>query len=273
VETTIEKVRKGRQQCETHDSFVVQDTRGQEWRGRTLVIASGVKDQFPDLPGYADNWPANIHQCLFCDGHERSQSSKGILAYPRLNMFYIKMATMAHFQSFPPGQGHDLSYPPPPSKVTVYTSGPANPDNDAELATGLKIVAAHGIKVDERPIVRLEPDAKEGVHIHFDQSESIHTGFLVHKPSVEPSSISKSLISELGLKTASSPFNTNIVVSPPFNMTEVPGVFAVGDVATPMTHVTVAMSMGSATAGGVAHFCNDLDDELALKKWKESSRM
>jgi thioredoxin reductase len=273
VDANIEKVRKERRQQGEflYDSFVVEDTQGRTWSGRTLVLATGVKDMFPHLPGYAENWPSSIYQCMFCDGHERHHLPKGMLAYPRLTPMYIKFATMAHFLSIPPGSAQDPAFLSKASTVTVFTNGVANPDNDDELAKGLETLAAHRIKVDERPIVKLVPDAKEGVHVHFSDSESAYMGFLVHKPSTQPSKLTLSIIDQLGLTTASSPLGTYIATSPPFNQTVVPGVFAVGDIGTPIAHTTTAISAGALGAAGVSHHCNDLDDEIALKRYRGDS--
>jgi thioredoxin reductase len=43
----------------------------------------------------------------------------------------------------------------------------------------------------------------------------------------------------------------DILTTPPFYETSVPGVFAVGDCATPLKAVTPAVSMGSLAAGGL----------------------
>ena len=82
------------------------------------------------------------------------------------------MATVAHFESLPPGAGHDATFPPTPSKVTVFTNGPANPHNDKEITRGLHILAGHGITVDERPIQKLVRDPKEGLHVRFPGESS-----------------------------------------------------------------------------------------------------
>jgi len=272
IETSIEKVNTEQRQAhkQSYNAFVVEDTKGQRWSGRTLVLATGVKDILPDLTGYAENWPSNIYQCMFCDGHERYHLPKGILAYPKLTSMYIKFATMAHFLSQTPGSAHGLASLPKPSTVTVFTNGAANPDNDEELAKGLEILAAHGIKVDQRPVARLVPDPKEGVHVHFSDSESVYMGFVVHKPWTQPSKLTTSIIEQLGLTMSSSPIGTYISANPPLNSTAIPGVFAVGDVGTPIAHLTMAMSGGAAAAAGVSHYCNDLDDQVALQRYREN---
>lgn len=54
VETAITKISK------MNGNFVAQDEVGGEWRGRAVVLATGVKDTFPNLPGYTENWPESM---------------------------------------------------------------------------------------------------------------------------------------------------------------------------------------------------------------------
>jgi gliotoxin/aspirochlorine biosynthesis thioredoxin reductase len=43
-----------------YDGFQVVDHKGREWTGRKLVLATGSKDIFPPVEGYAENWPHNM---------------------------------------------------------------------------------------------------------------------------------------------------------------------------------------------------------------------
>lgn len=36
--------------------FHAVDVSGKKWHGKKLVLASGVRDVFPDIPGYAECW-------------------------------------------------------------------------------------------------------------------------------------------------------------------------------------------------------------------------
>lgn len=53
VRTTVSRVAQiqGPKTC-----FSVVDIAGREWSGRKLVLATGVSDILPDIPGYADGW-------------------------------------------------------------------------------------------------------------------------------------------------------------------------------------------------------------------------
>lgn len=49
--------------------FVVHQDGGVE-RSKALVLATGVRDALPDIPGVAEAWGKEIAHCPFCHGHE-----------------------------------------------------------------------------------------------------------------------------------------------------------------------------------------------------------
>lgn len=52
------------------DGFTVTDTNGRVERSVGLILATGVRDQLPDIPGLADAWGKEVAHCPFCHGHE-----------------------------------------------------------------------------------------------------------------------------------------------------------------------------------------------------------
>lgn len=45
--------------------FVVTDAEGKAWTGRKLVLATGVSDVLPDVPGYESCWVNGMYAALF----------------------------------------------------------------------------------------------------------------------------------------------------------------------------------------------------------------
>ncbi|OQV05693.1 hypothetical protein CLAIMM_10385 [Cladophialophora immunda] len=241
------------------------------WQGRTVVLATGARDMLPDIEGYAENWPNNIYHCLFCDGYERRKLPKGILCHPSFTPDRAEVATMAHFMCLPKGEPAMLPTPSSlRSKVTVFTNGPPNVDSDPAIQKALDVCAAHRMHIDTRPVLRLAADPeKPGVYVHLrneDGSRSVtHMGFLVHTPPIVPAA--PQLLSQLGVDLA--PSGAFAVAHPPFHSTNVAGVFVAGDACTQMTHVTNAMYSGVMCAAGVAHYCIELDDQMAMKSFHD----
>jgi thioredoxin reductase len=61
--------------CETvakleEDTFELALAGGETWRARRLLLAIGLKDVWPDIPGLEQIFGANAHVCPDCDGHE-----------------------------------------------------------------------------------------------------------------------------------------------------------------------------------------------------------
>lgn len=52
------------------DGFVVHLAQAGAERAAAIVLATGVKDALPDVPGLADAWGREIAHCPFCHGHE-----------------------------------------------------------------------------------------------------------------------------------------------------------------------------------------------------------
>lgn len=147
------------------------------------------------------------------------------------------------------------------SNVTIYTNGAK--DLDRQIVASLDNDGDVGIKVDERPITRLEKGPSESkVIVHFANGSSILEGFLVrsrfsfdetpsliefqvHKPKTK---INGPFASQLSLELTE---QGDIKTTQPFSESSVSGVFAVGDCATPLKAVAQAVAMGSFGAGGL----------------------
>ncbi|GFF71356.1 hypothetical protein IFM60648_03407 [Aspergillus lentulus] len=228
--SSIEAIR----QIETYQLFEARDTEGQRWYGRKVVLATGVRDIPLDIEGYSECWANGIYHCLFCDGYEeRGQETAGVLALgpianpPRA----LHLARMAQRLS---------------ESVTIYTNGNEQLANEIQQAAEASPAGASWLKFDARPITRFEKgEVAKSVIVHFGENESRTEGFLVYNPQTE---VNGPFAKQLALNMTE---GGDIVTTPPFHETSVPGVFAVGDCATPLKAVTPAVAMGSLAAGGL----------------------
>jgi thioredoxin reductase len=48
--------------------------------GRTALFATGLLDEVPDIPGFADVWGVSAHTCPYCDGFEHRDEPVAVLA-------------------------------------------------------------------------------------------------------------------------------------------------------------------------------------------------
>jgi thioredoxin reductase len=234
-----------------YEGFQVKDSEGQTYEGRKLILATGSRDVLPDIPGYAENWPSHIYQCLGCDGYEQRGTPIGILD------FNHPMA--AHLV------GMALNFD---SRVTIFSNGPISAE--ATIQSALKTAKALGAKVDERKITRLinnGPSHIDGVTVNFDTGKPVTLGFLVHRPPTV--NRAQDLIEQLGLETEDAVMGGNVKVNGMFNETSVHGVFAAGDTMVLIKQVTIAMAEGVKAAAGAGSQIGHEKGIAALKAYEE----
>lgn len=168
--------------------------------------------------------------CLYCHGwEEKGQSSAGILAAGDTGNVLVAL----HFAR----QALRLA-----DQVTLYTNG--NAELAKQLTDALEAAPAP-MTVEGKKIKKLSkgPDRAQMV-IEFDDGTSKNEAFLAHKPTTK---LRGSLAQQLGLPLT--PMGT-IKVNPPFSQTDLKGVFAAGDCASPMQTITGALYSGTCTGGG-----------------------
>ena len=65
------------------DGVEVRTADGQVLAARKLLLASGISDQLPDLPGLAERWGSTVLHCPYCHGYEVGGGAIGVLGgYP-----------------------------------------------------------------------------------------------------------------------------------------------------------------------------------------------
>ena len=52
------------------DSFTIKTEKGEEWQTRKVILATGVKEEFPNIPNLRDYYGKSIFNCPYCDGWE-----------------------------------------------------------------------------------------------------------------------------------------------------------------------------------------------------------
>lgn len=167
--------------------------------------------------------------CLVCHGYEERDSlSSGVLCLDQLGTEATAMHVLRQCAQIT-------------TKVIAYTNG--NADLTASLTKA--IVSTGTFAVDSRQIQRLEKSwDRAKVVIHFQDGSTVTEAFLAHRPGTK---LRGSLTEQLGCNLAP---HGGILVTPPYNKTSIHGVFAAGDVTSPMRIVTNAMFTGTTAAAG-----------------------
>ncbi|CAM8650964.1 TrxB Thioredoxin reductase [Comamonadaceae bacterium] len=185
-----------------------------------LILATGVRDELPPVPGLAERWGRSIFHCPYCHGYEMNAGRIGIIAASPLALHHALML-------------------PDWGSPTLYLNGAYTP-SDEDMAA----IARRGTQVEPVLIDRI--DGHADVVLQDGRTLSMNGLF------TQPRTLLASPVAEqLGCALEDSPMGLFIKVDD-FRATSVPNVFACGDAARAAGNVTLAVADG-AMAGFGAH--------------------
>jgi|SRR5690242_10701300 len=241
---------------DNYDGFEVRDSNDKTYLGKKLILATGSKDIMPDIPGYKENWPEHIYQCLACDGFEQRGYPIGILEFKHPSQSHLVQMARAF-----------------DDRVTIFSNGAIT--DDPPIQQALKVSQAFGAKVDSRKIVRLinnGPSHEDGVTIEFETGEPVTLGFIAHRPATV--NRSQHIIDQLGIETVDSAMGGHVkIINPMFNETSVRGVFAAGDTMVMMKQAAIAMAEGLKAAAGASMQIAQERAEVVVGEFEAKSEM
>ncbi len=206
------------------EHFVLTLDDGSEQEGARLLLATGLRDTLPDLPGLRERWGSTVLHCPYCHGFEFMNRPLGVLATSPLSV-------------------HQGLMIPDWGPTTYFTQGHWAP-TDEERAQ----LDARGTKVEERKVTGLSGHGTDLDAVRLDDGTAVPTAALFVAPDV---SLASDLAEQLGCAIESGPMGPRIVVDK-MQGTTVPGVFAAGDAAVMMSNATLAAASG-VMAGAALH--------------------
>ena len=201
---------------------------GSTVRARRLVLATGIVDELPDLPGLRERWGISVLHCPYCHGYEVADGRLGVLAVGEMSLHQA------------------LLLPDWSADVTLFTNGAFDPNAEQR-----RTLAARGVRIEPRLVVALEGDGTALAGVRLDAPgavdvialDALFTGSRTHMASP--------LAEQLGCAFDDGPFGP-IIRTDTRKETTVPGVYAAGDAARVPHNVTWASADG-VTAGIYAH--------------------
>ena len=214
--------------------FVVSLAEGSEVTARRLILTYGVRDTLPNLPGLSERWGASVLHCPYCHGYELDRRPVGVLA--RNEMAF-----------------HQAMLLPDWGPTTLFTQGAFMPTPEQQRA-----LAARGATVETTPVTGMIGASPALEAVQLADGRTIPLAGLFVAPQTDPSS---DLARQLGCATRDGPTGPYLEVDA-MQATTVAGVFAAGDLASPMPNATLAAAAG-VLAGGGAHRSLVFDPDLA----------
>lgn len=209
----------------TGDGFELSLASGATLAASRLILATGVADDLPDVPGLRERWGVSVLHCPYCHGYEVAGRRFGVLA----------AGEMAAHQAL---LVRDWS-----ADVTLFLNGTMQPDAEQRAQ-----LAPRGVRIEARPVAALVGEGVELSGVRLEDGEVIGIDALFTQPRTRMAS---PLAEQLGCEFEDAPAGP-IIRTDATKETSVPGVFAAGDAARAFTNATLAAADG-VQAGVSAH--------------------
>nr|HEX4312358.1 NAD(P)/FAD-dependent oxidoreductase [Kofleriaceae bacterium] len=186
-----------------------------------VILATGVRDDLPAIPGLAERWGDSVFHCPYCHGYELDRGAVGVLG------------------THPMAEHPALLLVDWGGPVTYLAHGHAIADDARAhlLRRGVAIEAARIADVRDRATVVL------------DDGRQLAFAGLLAVTQTHPSS---PVAAELGCAIATGPTGGTYIQTDAMKQTTVPNVFAAGDAAMMMASIPLAVADG-VMAGASAH--------------------
>jgi thioredoxin reductase len=208
-------------------------SRGDRHRARRLLVATGVRDGLPEIPGLAEQWGSGAVVCPYCDGWEVRDRRIGVLASGPMGLHQVQLLRQWS------------------ADVTYFVNG-------TELrADAYAALAARGIAVESREVARVVADDDGRLSgIRLADCAEVPVDSLFLQPLPLPND---AVLRSLGAATTEQ-LGVDWVAVDGDGRTSVSGLWAAGNVVSPRTSVPIASGAGNAV--GAAINADLIDEEI-----------
>ena len=199
-------------------AFVTTLDGGQQVQSRKFLIATGVRDNVPEIEGFRDLYGRSVFHCPYCDGWE------------------VRDQPIAIYGRGERGYGLSLELTAWSKDLVLVTDGPSGIN-----AKYRERLSQNGISIREEPVVRLE--GEDGIlrRIVFAQGESLDRRALFF-------TTGQSQQSPLAVSLGCEFNDKGTVRTGKYESTHLRGLFVAGDASRAVQWVVVAASEGAEAA-------------------------
>ena len=204
--------------------FEVALACGETLTAAKLVLAFGISDILPELPGLAERWGKSVLHCPYCHGFEYAGQRLGVLQ------------TM-------PMSAHQAMLIADWGPTTLYLNGGEMPDAEVQAK-----LAHRGVAIEAAPVIALRGDGTALSSLLLAGERELPTDALYLAPH---SRLNSPIAERLGCALDDGPFGP-VIRTDAAKLTTVPGVYAAGDAARAPHNASWAAADG-VTAGVSLH--------------------
>lgn len=198
------------------NGFTVTLASGEVIGAARLILAYGVSDDLPSIPGLAERWGRSVIHCPYCHGYEFSDQRLGVLY------------TM-------PESLHQATLVAEWGPTTLFLNGAAEPDDDSAAE-----LRARGIAIEPAPVRALRGDGERLSSLELEGDRRVGVDALYVGPRTR---LNSDIAQELGCALDEGSMGA-IVRTDDAQATSVDGVYAAGDITRFANNLTWASASG-----------------------------
>lgn len=212
---------------------------------RRLVIASGLRDELPDIPGLAEQWGTGAVACPYCDGWEARDLRLGVIATGAMS---THQATLVRQWS-----------------ADVTFMGPLTAELEPGVREGLE---ARGVRILDAAVTSILGDADGRLTgVALADGSTVDVDRLFVGPRLQAND---ELLRQLGAETAEGPMGA-WAASDVTGLTSVPGVWVAGNSGNAGALVVVAAGMGAMAGAALNADLVAADTRVAVEAARAAS--
>jgi thioredoxin reductase len=205
------------------EGFKIKMTNGDRLHARRLLIATGLVDELPEIPGLRERWGRDVVHCPYCHGWEVRDKLIGVLATGPMSVHQALL--------FRQWTGH-----------LRYLSNGREPSADEQVK-----LAAVGIPVISGPVTRLEAGGEHALGVCLDDGRVVEVDVVA----VASRMVARAdAFSGIGIETAEHPMGSYIAADQA-GRTAVPGVWVAGNATDLSAQVSAASADGARVAAQI----------------------
>jgi thioredoxin reductase len=225
--------------------FVVRLAGGRTLMTRAVLVATGLRDELPEVPGLRERWGRDVLHCPYCHGYEVRDAPVGVLG-GQVRELSVHQTLLVRQWS------HDVVFFPNRLSLT--------PDERERLA-------ARGIGIADGEVARLVVEGNQLSGVELADGRVVSRAALFVGPRFVPQD---ELLTSLGCELGEDGW----VATDATGGTSVTGLWAAGNVVDPRAQVITAASAGSAAAVAInGHLLEeDVERAVADYRWGSSRR-
>lgn len=206
------------------DGFRITLDSGESVEGRKLVLAFGISDELPDIPGLTERWGQSVIHCPYCHGYEFSGQRLGVLSVSPMSVHQAML--IAEW-----------------GPTTFYLNGSPSPDDEA-----LAQLRARGVAIEAASVKALHGEGAALSAIELADGRLSPVDALYLGPRTR---LNSGIAEQLGCEMEDGPSGP-FIRTDAMKLTSVPDVYAAGDITRAMHNVTFASADG-VMAGTALH--------------------